>query len=156
MLHSILLFFAPCYYLLIFILDLLYICYLVTRCWGFLGGSDGNESACNAGDLGAIPRFGRSPGGGMAPHSSIFAWSIPWTEEPGGLLPWGCKESDTTEQPSAVQHNTAWVSTIVCLLSQFDFDVYIFMATSSESFASKMFWLFHGFAVKNYKITLKF
>ena len=22
---------------------------------------------------------------GMAPHSSIFAWRIPWTEEPGGL-----------------------------------------------------------------------
>ena len=31
---------------------------------GFPGGSDGKESACNAGDLGSIPRFGRSPGGG--------------------------------------------------------------------------------------------
>ena len=31
-----------------------------------------------------------------ANHSSIFAWRIPWTEEPGGL-PQGCKESDTTE-----------------------------------------------------------
>ena len=31
---------------------------------GFPGGSDGNESACNAGDLGLIPRFGRSPGEG--------------------------------------------------------------------------------------------
>ena len=27
-----------------------------------------------------------------ATHSSILAWRIPWTEEPGG--PWGCKESD--------------------------------------------------------------
>ena len=34
----------------------------------------------------------------MATHSSILAWEIPWTEEPGGLSPWGCKESDTTEQ----------------------------------------------------------
>ena len=36
----------------------------------------------------------------MATHSSILAWRIPWTEEPGGLhySPWGCKESDTTEQ----------------------------------------------------------
>ena len=34
----------------------------------------------------------------MAPHSSTLAWKIPWTEEPGGLYPWGCKESDTTEQ----------------------------------------------------------
>ena len=28
---------------------------------------------------------GRSPGKGMASHSSILAWRIPWTEEPGGL-----------------------------------------------------------------------
>jgi len=34
---------------------------------------------------------------GMATHSSILAWRIPWTEEPGGLHgPWGHKESDTT------------------------------------------------------------
>ena len=32
----------------------------------------------------------------MATHSSILAWRIPWTEEPGGLCPWGHKESDTT------------------------------------------------------------
>ena len=30
----------------------------------------------------------------MATHSSILAWRIPWTEEPGGLQPTG---SDTTE-----------------------------------------------------------
>ena len=34
----------------------------------------------------------------MATHSSILAWRIPWTEEPGGLNPWGRKELDTTEQ----------------------------------------------------------
>ena len=29
---------------------------------------------------------------GMATHSSILAWRIPWTEEPGGLYsPWGRK-----------------------------------------------------------------
>ena len=33
----------------------------------------------------------------MATHSSILAWRIPWTEERGGLHPWGRKESDTTE-----------------------------------------------------------
>ena len=32
---------------------------------GFPGGSDGKESACNAGDLGSIPVSGRSPGGGI-------------------------------------------------------------------------------------------
>ena len=36
---------------------------------------------------------------GMATHSSILAWRIPQTEEPGRLYsPWGCKESDTNEQ----------------------------------------------------------
>ena len=34
----------------------------------------------------------------MATHCSILAWRIPWTEEPGGLSPWGRKESDTNEQ----------------------------------------------------------
>ena len=35
---------------------------------------------------------------GMATHSSILAWRIPWTEQHGELYnPWGPKESDTTE-----------------------------------------------------------
>ena len=91
----------------------------------FPGSSAGKESACNAGDLGSIPRSGSSPGeglgyplqyswaslvaqlvknpralretwvqslgwenpleGGMATHSSILAWRIPWTEEPDEL-----------------------------------------------------------------------
>ena len=33
----------------------------------------------------------------VATHSSIPAWEIPWTEEPGSS-PWGCKESDMIEQ----------------------------------------------------------
>ena len=32
----------------------------------------------------------------MATHSSILAWRIPWTEEPGGLQSMGLQESDTT------------------------------------------------------------
>ena len=36
----------------------------------------------------------------MATHSSILAWRISWTEEPGRLSPWVCKESDTTEHLS--------------------------------------------------------
>ena len=35
---------------------------------------------------------------GMAIHSSILAWRIPWTEKSGGLQSWGCKESDATER----------------------------------------------------------
>ena len=34
---------------------------------------------------------------GMATHSSILAWTIPWTEEPGRLQSMGLQESDTTE-----------------------------------------------------------
>ena len=34
---------------------------------------------------------------GMATHSSVLAWRIPWTEEPEGYSPWGCKESDMSE-----------------------------------------------------------
>ena len=34
---------------------------------------------------------------GMAIHSSILAWRIPWTEKPVGYSPWGRRESDTTE-----------------------------------------------------------
>ena len=37
---------------------------------------------------------------GMAIHSSIPAWRIPWTEEPGGYSPWGRKGSDATERLS--------------------------------------------------------
>ena len=33
----------------------------------------------------------------MAAHSSILAWKIPCTEEPGGYSPRGHKESNTTE-----------------------------------------------------------
>ena len=42
----------------------------------------------NAGDLrdvGFIPGKGDPPEKEMATHSNIFAWEMPWTEEPGGL-----------------------------------------------------------------------
>ena len=51
--------------------------------------SVGKESACNVGDSGSIPGWRRPPGEGMATHSSILAWRIPWAKEPGRLHPWG-------------------------------------------------------------------
>ena len=60
----------------------------------FPDGSVGKEAACN------VRRFlsGEDPlGKGMATHSSILVWRIPWTEEPGRLQPMGHKELDTTE-----------------------------------------------------------
>ena len=53
----------------------------------FPGGSDGKESACNAADLGPIWEDPLEEG--MATHTSILAWRIPWTEEPGGLQSMG-------------------------------------------------------------------
>ena len=69
-----------------------------TSCEGFPHSSVHKESACNAGELGSIPRLGRSPEEEMAIHSSILAWKIPWTEEPGRLQSMGSQESDTTYQ----------------------------------------------------------
>ena len=45
----------------------------------------GKGSACNAGDAVSIPGSGRPLGKSMATHSSILAWEIAWSEEPGGL-----------------------------------------------------------------------
>ena len=44
----------------------------------------------------------------MATHSSILAWKIPWTEEPGGVTVHGvAKESDTTEHTARTHASTA-------------------------------------------------
>ena len=56
---------------------------------GFPGGSEVKASASNVGNLGLIPGSGRSPGEGVAAHSSILAWRIPWMEEPGRLQSMG-------------------------------------------------------------------
>ena len=49
------------------------------------GGSMVKNSPINAGDLGSILCQEDALEEGMATHSSILAWGIPWTEEPGGL-----------------------------------------------------------------------
>ena len=54
---------------------------------GFLGGSGIKNPPANAGDMGLIPGWGRSPGEGMGTRSCILAWEIRWAEEPGGLHP---------------------------------------------------------------------
>ena len=61
----------------------------------FPDDSDGKESTCNAGDQGLTPGLGRSPREGMATHSSILAWRIPWTEEPGMDAEHGITKSQT-------------------------------------------------------------
>ena len=68
---------------------------------GFPVGTNGKEPACQhrrLRDEGSIPRLGRCPGRGHATNSSIFAWRIPWTEEPGRLQSMGSQR---------VRHNSA-------------------------------------------------
>ena len=104
-----------------------------------MGGWDGKESACNAGDLGSIPGLvaslekgyyglplwlkgkesARNVGDlgsilgwedpleeGIATHSSILAWRIPWTEEPTGLQSMGWQR---VGRGWATRHSTAYI-----------------------------------------------
>ena len=69
------------------------ICPPVLCLLGFPGGSDGKESTCNARDLGSIPGFGRSPGGGHGnpllyscqdnPMDREAQWAIVREDSPG-------------------------------------------------------------------------
>ena len=52
---------------------------------GFPGVSDSKESACNAGDPGLIPGWGRSLGEGNGSQLQYSCLGNPWTEEPDGL-----------------------------------------------------------------------
>jgi len=52
---------------------------------GFPGGSDGEETACNAGCLASILGWEDPLEEGMATHSRILARRIPMDREPGGL-----------------------------------------------------------------------
>ena len=56
---------------------------------GFAGDSVVKNPPANEEDMGSIPGLGRSSGGGNGTHSSVLAWRIPWTEEPGGLQSMG-------------------------------------------------------------------
>ena len=64
---------------------------------GFSGGSDGKESACNAGDPGVIPGSGRPHGEG---NKNPLQYSWPKNPIDRGAWwpgPWDCIESNTTE-----------------------------------------------------------
>ena len=60
---------------------------------GFPGGSAYKESAYNAGDPGREDPLKKK----TATYSSVLAWTIPWTEETGGLQFMGSQISDMTE-----------------------------------------------------------
>ena len=56
-------------------------------CWTWL--PPGKESACNAGDADQSLGWEDPLKKEIGTHSSLLAWEIPWTEEPGGLQPMG-------------------------------------------------------------------
>ena len=67
-----------------------------------------NLPSC-AGDKGSIPRLGISPEGN-ATHSSILAWEIPWTDEPGtlqsmGSQSFGCDLATKQQHSHSTTHN---------------------------------------------------
>ena len=92
--------------MLIYIYIYIYI-YTQTHIWDFQGGTSGKEPACWCR---RHETWVRSLGWedpleeGIATHSSILAWGVPWTEEPGGLQYMGLQELDTTERVTHHQH----------------------------------------------------
>ena len=77
-----------------------------------LGGSVVKNLPCSAGDntgsVSLISGSGRSFGEEVATHSSILAWEILWTEEPGGLQSMGSQRIGMTEQLSLSQVNKCY------------------------------------------------
>ena len=91
---------------------------------GFPGGknnNNNNNSLANAADIrypGSIPGLRRTLEEGTAPHSSTFAWRIPWTEEPGRLQSIGSQRvghnwSDLTRTHTCIHDYSAgeWART---------------------------------------------
>ena len=74
------------------------VCACVCVCMDFPSCVSGKEHACQCR---RCMRHWFNPWVGemleMATYSTILAWRIPWTEEPGGLCPQDRKESDPTE-----------------------------------------------------------
>ena len=68
---------------------------VINTYWGFPGGSDGKEFACNAGDQGSIPGLGRSPGEGNGNPLQDSCLENPRDREAYSL--WDREESDMTE-----------------------------------------------------------
>ena len=77
------------------------------------GGSDSQESTCNAGDLGSILGSGRSPGGGHGNPLQYFCRENPHGQRSlVGYSPWGHKEFDTTKWLSLSPKYTIWSNTL--------------------------------------------
>ena len=84
----------------------------------------GKESACNSGDAGSIPGWGRFPGEGKwQPTPVLLPGKFHGWKSLVGYSPWGRKELDMTEQLSLTLCTISY--SCVCVL-QFVFNFYIF------------------------------
>ena len=75
--------------------------------YNFPDGSAGKEFACNAGDIGSIPRLGNSPGGGNAGNGNLFQHSC--LENPMDKGAWRATVHGVTK---------SWLSMYICLCLQ--------------------------------------
>ena len=62
-------------------------------CYDYDWTSQVKNPSANAGDIGLVPRSGRSLEKEMATLASISAWEISWTEEPHGVQSMGLQKS---------------------------------------------------------------
>ena len=70
----------------------------------------------STGDVGSIPGREDPLEEGVATLSSVLAWRMPWTEEPGGLWSTGCKESDRTQAAEqSARHSTRSLRGRLCI-----------------------------------------
>ena len=87
--------------------------------WGFPDGANGKEPVSHRRrlrDVGLILGWEEHLEEGMATPSSILAWRIPWTEEPGGLQPIGLQRVRHDLSDSARTHTIPITNTLDCLL----------------------------------------
>ena len=77
----------------------------------------------------------------MATHSSILAWKIPWTEEPGAIQSMGCKDSDMTEQLT--------LSFSRCTIGCFDTCIYYDTFTKIFYCANNYHWFSYSMSWKS-------
>ena len=100
----------------------------------------------NAGDIrdaGSIPGSGRSPGEGNAARSSILAWRIPWTAEPGGLQSTG---SQRLRHNWATEHTKRWLESTHVENTEWNlanFEVYIHLRHRKSTPTERSSWAWH-------------
>ena len=108
-----------CVYIWVCVCVCVYIYIYIYLCiWGFSGGTSGKEPTCQGGDLrnmGSIPGWERSPGGGYG-NSSTLAWRIPWTEGARYAIVLGVTKSQT---------GLKWLGTHVCIYVRMYLSTYL-------------------------------